>query len=215
MISDLGYLRLANGDYAGAQALFERSLARRESLYGADSERLLAGLGGLAEALEKQGALTRAEQVARRAIALGEASKTPSSSRQVLLGSILVAQGRATDGEAACTQARTMAEARGAAGRTQAADAMLCLGRARLAASDPAGAAPLVAEALRIREAAYGADHPAVATALLVQGRVLVRQGDAKAARAAVARAVRIRERRLRPAHPLIGEAREVAAELR
>jgi tetratricopeptide (TPR) repeat protein len=212
--SDLGYLRLATGDYAGAETLFTRALTRREEIYGRESERLLAGLGGLAEALLKQGQPGRAEAVARRVLSIGEAVKRPSAGSHTSLGLILIAQGRASEAEAACQQARTAAESSRPAGRTSLASALLCLGQARAAAGDPAGAEPLLAESVRIREAAYGPDHPTLAEALTAQGRLLALRGEARQARDVLSRALRIRERRLGPAHPAVAETREALSGL-
>lgn len=206
--SDLAYLRLATGDYAGAEKLFASALARREELFGGQSERLLAGLGGLTEALLKQGQLDRAEAVARRVLSIRDAVKQPSPGSHTSLGLVLLAQGRTAEAEAACGQARSAAEAIHNSGRTTLASALLCLGRARQAAGDLPGAGSLLAEAVRIREAAYGPDHPSLAEALTAQGFVLVQRGETKRGRDVLRRSLRIRERRLGPAHPACAETR-------
>ena len=206
---DHAYLRLAAGDYAGAEALFTRGIARREELYGAQSERVLAGMGGLTEALLKQGQLERAETTARRVLAIREAVKQPSPGSLTSLGLIALARGRTGEAEDACQQARTAAEARGESGRTQVATAQLCLGRARQAAGDAAGAKTLMAEGVRIREAAYGPDHPSLAEALAQQGQVIAAQGDAKQGRDRLQRALAIQQRRLGSSHPAIRETAE------
>jgi tetratricopeptide (TPR) repeat protein len=211
--SDLGYLHLQTGDYAGAEALFTRALARREEMYGPQSE-LLAGLGGLTEALLKQGQLDRAETVARRVLSIREAAKQPSASSHYWLGLVLLARKRTDEAEAACGQARSQAESRRGSGQTALASALLCLGQVRVAAGDPRAGAPLLAEAVRIREAAYGPEHPSLAEALTAQGEGLARSGETRRAREVLRRALRIRERRLRPAHPAVAETRTVLAGL-
>jgi len=207
--SDLGYLRLATGDYAGAEALFTGALSRHEELYGRESERLLAGLGGLTEALLKQGQLERAETVARRVLAIREAVRQPSPVSLTSLGLVVLARGRTAEAEAACGQARAAAEARRDSGSTQLASSLLCLGRARHAAGDAAGAAPLLAEGVQIREAAYGPDHPSLAEALAAHGQALAAQGAAKPALARFQRALAIQQRRLGSSHPATRETAE------
>jgi tetratricopeptide (TPR) repeat protein len=215
--SDLGFLRRANGDYAVAEALYRGALERLEPLHGLDSPRLVNALAGLGETLFRLGRLPEAEALLRRAIGIRVAEERPGEADwiRVILGRVLLGQGRTVQGSGECSAALASYQARPGPPRTAAASALLCRGEARLHAGQAIAARDDFAAALRLREAGYGGDHPALAEPLTALGRALVGLGARREAVTAIERARRIRAKRLRPGHPEYAETLHALADLR
>ena len=107
--SDLGYLALANGDWAEAVDLFTRTVADRERLHGPAHASLANGMVGLGEALRRLGQLDRADEVLRRGLAIREnvagAGHASLSWFWTNLGAVAAARGRFQEPRS-CARAR-------------------------------------------------------------------------------------------------------------
>ena len=201
--SDLGHLRLAAGDYAGAALIFESVLAYRDR--AGDEARAANALAALGDTLARDNKLQRAEAALRRAVRVRESTiggDHPSTGNAlVALGTILVRRGSVDEGEAICK--RIDARLNGAAGQSYHRAAVNgCLAEAAMRRRDFEEAIRRAESMVRLLEAAYGPHGPPTAEAVALLGSVQTAAGNPASARAALERALRIQQQRLGNAHP-------------
>ena len=210
-VNNLGAVLQAQGDLAGARALFERALRIDEAAYGPDHPDVARNRSTIsASVLQAQGDYAGARALFERALRIDEAALGPGPPRRwgrmptisascCGISATSPARGRCSSGHCGSTRRRW------ARSIPRWQPALNNLGDVLQAQGDFAGARALFERALRIGEATLGAEHPAVATYANNLGGVLRAQGDYAGARALYERAFRIDKAAYGPDHPEVG----------
>ena len=114
-LNNLAYLLKAQGDYVGAQPLYERALAIREKTLGAEHPDTAQSLNNLARLLQAQGDYARTRPLYERALAICEKALGPehpltalslNNSRPASLRATMPGRGRFTSGRWRSTRRR-------------------------------------------------------------------------------------------------------------
>ena len=213
--SDLGHLRLAAGDYAGAAAIFESVLAHRDRT--GDQARAANALVALGDTLARDQQLEPAEAALRRAVHIRTSTLGPdhpsTDNARVSLGTILARRGAVDEAETICR--RVDGRLTGATGGSHHRAAVNgCLAETARHKRDFAEATERAESMVRILEAAYGPNGPPTAEGLALLGSVYLAAGHALKARESLDRAVRIQEQRLGAEHPSTVRTRQALAGL-
>jgi CHAT domain-containing protein/tetratricopeptide (TPR) repeat protein len=195
---------------ADTPSLADEALRRRQAVLGPEHPDLIPSLINLSDVLLATGEPTRAVDVARRAVALGERGAEASDMRpaQALdrLGSALTGAGRYDDAVVALTRSLRIKEAALPPSSTEIARTLESLTWTLQRKGDYDGAGPIIRRALAIQEAAQTA-HPAYAEVLTLFGLQLWFEGNLPEAREVSTRAVAAAELTLRPDHPTLARA--------
>ncbi len=205
-LNSLAGVLKAQGDYAAARPLLERSLAIRERALGPDHADVATSLNNLANLLFAQGDYAGAQPLYERSLVTKERA-LGADHRDVATALHNLATLLKTQGDYAAAQPlfeRSLAIRERALGPdhpevAQSLNNLAALVRAR---GDSAAARSLYERSLGIRERVLGPDHPDVASSLHGLANLLQTEGDHAAARPLYERSLAIRERALGPDHP-------------
>ena len=209
LATTLNYLGLvydAQGKYAEAEPLYERSLAILANALGPEHPAVAQSLNNLALLYHHQGKYAEAEPLYKRSLAISEKALGPEHPQVATglnnLAELYRAQGRYADAEPLYERALAIDEkALGSDHPGFATDlnnlALLYYGQGRYADAEP-----LYKRALAIREKALGPEHPDLATSLENYAALLRKtgRGDEAAKLEARAKAVRAKHDRENPA---------------
>jgi class 3 adenylate cyclase/Tfp pilus assembly protein PilF len=201
-----GYRFNALAAYSEARPLFERALAIREHVLGAEHPDTAASLNSLGSLLQAQGNLVGARPLFERALAINEralGSEHPDTATSLTnLAALLQAQGDLAGAQPLYELALTILEK--ALGPDHIVTANCLNGLAVLLRNrgDLVRARPLFERALAIRERELGAEHPSTARSLNNLALLLDAEGDLGGARRLLQRALASRERAFGPDHP-------------
>jgi tetratricopeptide (TPR) repeat protein len=164
--------------------------------------------GTLGKVYEDIGALTPAEALHRKALALREAvfGKTHPKVADSLsdLGSVLVAQGKPAAAEGLFRRATAIRRAALGRAHPEVASSLSNVGVALVDQGKLGEAEQALREALAIQKDRFGEENADVATSLHNLGNVLWKQGKMAEAEAAFRKVVAIRQKVLEPNHPLL-----------
>ncbi|NNJ10577.1 tetratricopeptide repeat protein [Chloroflexales bacterium ZM16-3] len=206
LLNELGYLLQAQGDYAAARPYYERALAIRERVLGADHPDTALSLNNLGYLLHAQRDYAAARPYYERALAIRErvlGTDHPATALSLNnLGYLLHAQGDYAAARPYYERALAIRERVLGADHPDTARSLNNLGGLLHAQGDYPAARPYYERALAIRERVLGADHPDTALSLNNLGALLDSQGDYAAARPYYERALAINERVLGADHP-------------
>jgi tetratricopeptide (TPR) repeat protein len=194
------------GDYAGARAYHERSLAIDERVLGPEHQSTATSLNNLGELLRAQGDLEGARAYHEWALAIWERVLGSEHQNTVTslnnLGLVLQAQGDLAGAREYFERALAIWERVLGLDHPNTATSLNNLGLVLREQGDLEGARKYSERALAIRERVLGLDHPNTATSLNNLGLVLREQGDLEGARKYYERALVIFEQRLSLDHP-------------
>ena len=163
-LNNLALLLQDQGDLAGARPLYERALAIREKVLGAEHPDTATSLSNLAILLQAQGDLAAARPLYERALAIREKVLGPEHPDTATslnnLASLLQAQGDLAGARPLYERALAICEKVLGAEHPDTATSLSNLARLLQAQGDLAGARPLYERALAIREKVLGPEHP-------------------------------------------------------
>ncbi len=204
-LMDEGRAAGLRGDYPSAGVAFE-SAVREAEAFGPDDPRLATSLLNLARAKARQGSVTDAEPLARRALAIREKVLDPEhpdvGEALGLVGGILGERKIYPEAEHLLRRSLAILDKTLTPQHLEAARSAHHLARVLLGRARPAEAEPLIRRALAVYEKQLGADHPDVALAEGGLANVLVALGRLAEAEPHARRSVEIRERALGAQHP-------------
>jgi len=214
LCNELGSHLWMIGDYAGARPCWERALAIREKVLGAEHPVTATSLNNLGLLLKSQGDLSGARLYYDRALAIFEkvlGAEHPYTATSLnCLGLLLKSQGDLSGARPYYERALALLEKFLGAEHPDTARSLSNLGVLFRSQGDLARARSYSERALAIREKALGAEHPATASSLNNLGALLDSQGDLSGARPYYERALAIFEARLGPNHPDTKIARRI-----
>jgi tetratricopeptide (TPR) repeat protein len=192
--------------YAQARPLYERALAIREKVLGADHPDTAKSLNNLALLLQAQGDLAGARRLHDRALAIREKILDPDhpDTAESLNNLALLLQDQGDLAAARPLYERALSIYEKVAGPEHPSTAISLNNLALLlqAQGDLGGARPLYERALAIYEKVLGPGHPSMAASLNNLALLLKAQGDVATARSLYERALAIDENVLGPQHP-------------
>jgi len=195
------------GQYADAEALSRRLVARAEAAAGADSFQVADALDVLVTCLLRGGKVDpSSRQLAQRALTIRERAfgpDHPDVARSLNnLANVLGSTGDYAGARRLQERALAILEKALGPDHPDVAKSLNNLGRLLMATGDYAGARPLYERALAIKEKALGPDDPDVAASLNSLALLLYETGDYAGARPLYERALAIKEKALGPDHP-------------
>ncbi|MEP7027089.1 MAG: tetratricopeptide repeat protein [Candidatus Eisenbacteria bacterium] len=180
-LEDLGWLRQAQHEPAGAESLFRRSLAiRRQHLAAADTL-VIRSVGNLAVALQDQDRTSEAESLYREVLALetrrGAVAQRDRADALHNLGTLLQRSGKPKEGEPVLRAALSLRRRLLGDRNPDVANTLQSLAQARIALGDRAEGEVLLREAAETWGRALGEQHPDYATALANLGLLIRDEG--------------------------------------
>lgn len=202
LLAQLGRLRLAMAEYAGAEAVLEHAASLQREVYGPKHLEYAATLTALASCAAGTGrGLSRAETLAREALELRHTvlpGRTPAIAESLLcLGALRRAAGDPGSAEAFFTEAQQIVTQAVGEDHPSVATALHQLAGIR-ADSDPDAARELYQRAGELRGRVLGPEHPAVADSL----EALAELAPDSEAEALYRRALRIWQQAIGRGHP-------------
>ena len=205
-LNNLASLYYAQGKYAEAEPLYQRSLAIREKALGPEHPDVAQSLNNLAELYRTQGKYAEAEPLYQRALAILEKALGPEHPNVATalnnLALLYYAQGKYADAEPLYKRSLAIREKALGPEHPNVATALNNLASLYRAQGKYAEAEPLYQRSLAIREKALGPEHPNVATALNNLASLYRAQGKYAEAEPLYQRSLAIREKALGPEHP-------------
>jgi tetratricopeptide (TPR) repeat protein len=166
----LARLYKAQGRYAEAEPLYERSLAIREQQLGANHPDVATSLNNLAALYDSQGRYAEAEPLYERSLAIHEqqlgADHPDVASSLNNLAALYKSQGRYAEAEPLLARSLAIREQQLGADHPDVASSLNNLAALYNSQGRYAEAEPLLARSLAIREQQLGPDHPHVAQSL-------------------------------------------------
>jgi tetratricopeptide (TPR) repeat protein len=217
LCNEMGYHLRMIGDYSGARPYYERALAIREEVLGAEHPDTAQSLNNIGVLLRSQGDLAAARPYYDRALAIREkvlGAEHPDTAQSLNnLGFLLHSQGDLAAARPYYERALAIREKVLGADHPDTARSLNNLGFLLHSQGELAAARPYYERALAIRQKVLGAEHPDTGRSLNNLGGLLHSQGDA-AARPYYDRALAIFEARLGPDHPTTKSARKNLAAL-
>ena len=218
-LDTLGTVRMGQGRYAEAEALYRQALAIRQASLGPDGAAVGSSLNNIAEVCRLTGRIEEAVPLYERAISiqsavLGEESE-PVAQAVNNLAIVRVDQGRFADAEILFRRALDARQRTLGGDHPKTASAISNLGGVLDVMGRPDRARPLYEQALAIREQVLGPDHPHVADTLNNLGSCESSLGRHEQAAIHYGRALAIWERTLGSAHPDVALALDNLASAR
>jgi CHAT domain-containing protein/Tfp pilus assembly protein PilF len=190
------------GDYSGAQAAAERSLAISERTFGPNHPAVAKSLHTLATVVAEAGDDARAIQLLERAARLSESQPIDSTAGPLwALSDLFRASGVTSVDAQFFANLVTFRESRYGSARVAVGDALGDLAAVLSTDDDYRRARPDFEQALAAEEKSLGVDHPDVATIAINLANVVAGAGDDATAIPLYQRALGIREKALGPAH--------------
>ena len=211
LLDDFGEIRVGQGRFAEARALFERALALAEKTYGRNHPAVAESLTNLGVVASFEGDVAASVPLLERAIAILEpyAQTEPLALSNAVgnLGAALETQGRREESLALIGRALEVARAHAELGDAQINVALHNYATALLNMDRFAEAEPLIREALALQEKKLGPDSPALDPTLDNLAVVLYRKGDVDAAIAINERRLAMARKHFSGAHPWTASA--------
>lgn len=207
----VGIVRMENGDYEEALAVFERSLAIREGELG--SEHLAVGdtVNSLGNVLTKLGRYEEALAQHRRALAIRTQALSPQhpllANSLVNLGNVLASRGAHEDALEHFRRALTIKEEALGPRHPDLVNVLNSIGAELVVLGRPAEAIPHFERALALGEGPLGPLHPSIASVHESLGVALREQGRFEEALAHLQRALASREEGQGLRHPSVATA--------
>jgi serine/threonine-protein kinase len=204
LMETMGTVYRSLGLYAEAVPLLERSLARREEVYGRNDPLVGDTLNSLGELRRKKADYAEAERVLRRALALRRAAlgreSEPVAESLHQLGVVLTETGRFTEAEPLFTE--SLAIRRKLLGRhPDVAESSSALAFNLFDQGDRDAAEPLLRESLEIRQELLG-EHPDTAESLNDMGVFLFERQEFGPAEELLKKALEMERRIYTDVHP-------------
>ncbi len=200
------YRHYALAAYAEARPLFERALAIREKVLGAEHPDTAESLDNLAVLLQAQGDLAGARPLHERALAIREkvlGAEHPDTATSLNnLAYLLYDQGDLPGARPLYERALAISENVLGAEHPDTATSLDNLASLLHAQGDLAGARPLHERALAIRENVLGAEHPGTATSLDNLANLFRDLGQPDKAEPLFLRAIAVGDKALGAEHP-------------
>jgi tetratricopeptide (TPR) repeat protein len=191
--------------YAQARPLYERALAIREKLLGAEHPDTATSLNNLARLLKSQANYEGARPLYQRALEIYEKTLGPehpwTATALNNLARLLQDQGDYEEARPLFERALAIRDKAQGAEHPDTAESLNNLGGLLDSMGDYQGARRLYERALAIRGKVLGAEHPATAVSLNNLASLLYDQGDYEGARPLFERALAIFEKVLGPEH--------------
>ena len=206
MLNNLAELNRAQGRYAEAEPLYNRSLEIREKALGPDHPSVATALNNLAALYQSQGRYAEAEPLCKRSLKITEKALGPDhpSVATMLnnLAALYQSQGRYGEAQALFKRSLKIKEKALGPHHPSVATALNNLAELYRSQGKYAEAEPLYERSLEIREKALGPDHPDVAATLNNMATLYESQGRYAEAEPLYKRALKIAEKALGPDHP-------------
>lgn len=195
----LGGYHHGRGDHAGATPHFERTLAIREQLLGAEHPLTVSAMDYLAKTLVELGRLAEAETLFRRVLDVSQrclgAEHADTAFAMTALGEVLSRRGEHAAAEPLIRRALDIQRRTLPADHPDTGLSMWHLAESLRACMRHDDAEPLARDALRIWEQAFGTEHEWTAWGLSCLAEVRMARGDAAEACALAERAASVLER--------------------
>jgi len=211
LLNDGGYYLYERGHYYEAEPLYQRALALREKVLGAEDPDVATSLNNLALLYQNQGKYAQAEPLYQRALALREKVLGPDhpdvAGSLNNLATLYKHQGRYAEADPPFQRALAIWEK---ALGPEHPDVATSLNNLALLYEDQGRyteAEPLCQRALGIHEKALGPNHPGVATDLNNLAELYREQGKYAQAEPLHQRALAILEKVLGPEHPDVAKS--------
>jgi serine/threonine protein kinase/Tfp pilus assembly protein PilF len=218
-LDTLGTVKMAQGRYVDAEALYREALDLRQASLGPMDAAVGSSLNNIAEVCRLTGRTEEAVPLYERAIAIQSAvlgsDAEPVAQAVNNLAIVRVDQGRFADAEALFRRALDARQRTLGGSHPKTASAISNLGAVLDVMGRPEQARPLYEQALAIREQVLGSDHPHVADALNNLGSCETSLGRHEQAAIHYARALAIWERTLGTGHPDVALALDNLASAR
>jgi tetratricopeptide (TPR) repeat protein len=194
-----------NARYEGAEPLYRRSLAIRETVLGAEHPDTASSLNGLAVLLYSKGDYDGAEPLFRRSLAIREkvlGAEHPDTAKSLSnLAGLLDSKGDYDGAEPLYRRSLAIREKVLGAEHPSTATALNNLAELLRAKGDYEGAEPLYRRVLAIKEKVLGAEHPSTASSLYNLGMCLVQMEKPHEALPYFERELAVCERRYGSSH--------------
>ncbi len=208
-LNSLALLYRAQGRYAEAEPLYQRSLGIREKSLGAEHPDVAQSLNNLAELYRVQGRYAEAEPLYQRSLAILEKVLEPGHPHVARsfnnLAVLYRAQGRYAEAELLYKRALAILEKVLGPEHPDVAASLNNLAELYRAQGRYEEAEPLYQRALALAEKALGPEHPAVAAYLSNLAALYETQGRYGEAEPLYQRALTVTEKALGPEHPTVG----------
>lgn len=208
LLNKAGYFLYDQAQYSLAEPLFQRALAIREKVLGAEHRETATSLNNLGALYDDLGIYEQAEPLYKRALVIRERvlgtehSGTATSLNNLAL--LYKRQGKYEEAEPLYKRALAIDEKVLGAEHPETATDLNNLAELYKAQGKYEEAEPLYKRALAIREKMQGAEHPETATYLNNLAELYKTQGKYKQAESLYKRAIEIREKMQGMEHPYI-----------
>jgi tetratricopeptide (TPR) repeat protein len=200
------FLRLARGDYVGAEPLYRRALEAHERVFGPEHPSTLVSVSNLAGLLSCTGDYAGAEPLYRRALEAQERVLGPEHPDTLFsvsnLAFLLSRTGDYARAKSLCFRALGTRERVLGSEHPDTLTSVSNLAGLLACTGDYAGAEPLHRRALEARERVLGPEHPDTLVSVTELAGLLSRTGDYTGAEPLYRRALEASERVLGPEHP-------------
>jgi tetratricopeptide (TPR) repeat protein len=205
LLNRAGEYFLVRGAYE-ARRLFERALAIREKVLGAEHPDTATSLNNLASSIRAQGDLAGPRSLYERALAIRDkvlGPEHPDTATSLSdLAFLIQDQGDFGGAQPLCKRALAIRDKMLGPEHPDTATSLNNLGFLLQVQGDLTGARPLFERALAIRDKVLGPEHPDTAWSLNKVARLLLEQGELAGARPLLERALTICEKVFGPEHP-------------
>jgi tetratricopeptide (TPR) repeat protein len=206
LLNELGFYLKERGRYSDAEPFYERSMAIREKVLGAEHPDLATSLNNLAVLHDYQGQYAKAEPLYQRALAIREKALGPEhpdvANSFNCLGAFYTNQGKYAKAAPLYQRALAIREKALIPEHPDVATSLNNLASLHDDQGQYAKAEPLYKRALAIRENTLGQEHPDVANSFNCLGVLCTKQGKYAKAEPLYQRARAIYEKALGPEHP-------------
>jgi RNA polymerase sigma factor (sigma-70 family) len=217
-LDNLASLYQAQGRYADAEPLYQRSLVITEKALGSNHPDVATTLNNLAETYRNQGRYADAEPLYTRSLAIREVVLGHNHPNVAItlnnMGLLYDNQARYADAEPLYQRSLAIREKALGPDDPDVAQALNNLAANYSEQGYYADAEPLYKRSLAIREKALGLDHPDVAQSLNNLAAVYEKQGRFADAEPLYKRSLAIDEKALGPDHPTVANSLNNLAEL-
>ncbi|MDG2030998.1 MAG: tetratricopeptide repeat protein [Phycisphaerales bacterium] len=205
-VSDLGQLRLSQGQFKESRALLETALTGRRALLGKEDPETIGSMQNLGMALYRQGEVEEAEVIWSEALELSrrvnEAEDPVTATLASNLGVLYLEMNRLEDARILLEQDLTNSERLHGPTHPDTLDAKLNLGVLAMKMGDVEGAASLYSETLAGSRKSMGERHPRTLLAMVNLGALRLQQGRMDEAVELLRTAYLVRQEELGDSHP-------------